>query len=116
MKGDTMIAVTMIGTLSRDPEMRGEGENKVCSMHVIELGRKKAPVAVGVSAFDRLAENCGRYLCKGRHVAVFGRLRRDHWQAEDGEARETLWIEADHVEFLPGGKRADRAAEAVATG
>ena len=69
-----MNTVTLIGTLTKDPEIRnGNGETQVCRMRVAESnGRKNSPLFINVSAFGRQAETCGRYLVKGRQVAVSG--------------------------------------------
>ena len=81
-----MSTVMINGTLTRDPEMRNGGETKVCSMRIVELnGRKKSPLYINVAAFGRQAETCEKYLSKGRHVAVSGRLRLRQWEDDDGE-------------------------------
>jgi single-strand DNA-binding protein len=103
-----MNTVTLIGTLTKDPELReGNGDGKVCAMRIAERsGRKGAALFINVSAFGRQAETCERYLSKGRHVAVAGRLRHREWEADGGERRSEHSIVADRVDFLPGGGRA----------
>ncbi len=102
-----MNSVTLIGTLTKDPEIRnGNGDAKVCSMRVAESnGRKGTPLFINVSAFGRQAETCGKYLAKGRQVAVSGQLRFREWEPEGGGKRSEHTIAADRVDFLPGGKR-----------
>lgn len=101
-----MNTVTLIGTLTKDPEMRSKGESKVCAMRLAESnGRKESPLFVNVSAFGRQAETCKKYLAKGRHVAVAGQLRLREWETDEGERRSEYSIAADRVDFLPGGKR-----------
>jgi single-strand DNA-binding protein len=102
-----MNTVTMIGTLTKDPELRnGSDETKVCSMQVAESnGRKGAPLFINVAAFGRQAETCGEYLSKGRHVAISGRLRFREWEVEGGGKRSEHTIAADRVDFLPSAKR-----------
>ncbi len=102
-----MNSVTIIGTLTGDPEMRN-GESKVCAMRLVEMnGRKDSPFYIDVAAFGRQAETCGKYLKKGRHVAVSGRLRFREWETEEGGKRSQHSIAADKVDFLPGGKRGE---------
>jgi single-strand DNA-binding protein len=102
-----MNSVTLIGTLTKDPEIRnGNGDAKVCSMRLAESnGRKGTPLFINVSAFGRQAETCGKYLAKGRQVAVSGQLRFREWEPEGGGKRSEHTIAADRVDFLPGGKR-----------
>lgn len=99
-----MNTVTLIGNLTKDPEMRNGGETKVCQLRLAESnGRKDSPLYINVSAFGRQAETCKEYLFKGRHVAVCGQLRFREWEAEDGGKRSEHSIVADRVDFLPGG-------------
>jgi single-strand DNA-binding protein len=102
-----MNSVTLIGTLTKDPEIRnGNGDAKVCSMRLAESnGRKGTPLFINVSAFGRQAETCGKYLSKGRQVAISGQLRFREWEPDGGGKRSEHTIAADRVDFLPGGKR-----------
>ncbi len=101
-----MNAVTLIGTLTRDPEMRENGDSKVCSMRLAESnGRKGSPLFINVAAFGRQAETCEKYLSKGRLVAVSGQLRFREWETEENGKRSEHTIAADRVDFLPGGKK-----------
>lgn len=103
-----MNSVTLIGTLTKDPEMRSGGETKVCAMRLAESnGRKDSSLFINVSAFGRQAETCKQYLSKGRQVAVTGQLRFREWETDEGGKRSEHSIAADRVDFLPGGKRRD---------
>ena len=96
-----MNTVTLIGNLTKDPEMHGSGETKVCRLRLAESSGSKdaAPLYIDVAAFGRQAESCKRYLTKGRPVAVSGRLRFREWEAEGGK-RSAHSIAADRVQFL----------------
>jgi single-strand DNA-binding protein len=98
-----MNTVTLIGTLTRDPEVREHSKTKVCDIRVAESGaRKESPMYINVSAFGRQAEVCEQYLVKGRQVAVAGQLRFREWQGEDGAKRSEHTIAADRIDFLSG--------------
>jgi single-strand DNA-binding protein len=101
-----MNTVTLIGTLTKDPEVRnGNGDAKVCSMRLAESnGRKGSSLFINVAAFGRQAETCSKYLSKGRQVAVTGQLRFREWEPDGGAKRSEHTIAADRVDFLPGGK------------
>jgi single-strand DNA-binding protein len=99
-----MNTVTLIGTLTKDPEMRGSAEKPVCQLRLADnSGPGDDPLYVNVAAFGRQAESCNAYLTKGRHVAVAGRLRYREWTSKDGGRRSEHSISADRVDFLPGG-------------
>ena len=97
-----MNTVTMVGTLTRDPEIRKKGDAKVCAMRMVESGRKDAPLFINVSAFGRQAETCQKYLAKGRQIAVAGQLRFREWEEDGGSKRSEHSLAADRIEFLPG--------------
>lgn len=110
-----MNTVTLIGNLTKDPEMRGSGETKVCRMRLADSnGAKDDPVYIDVAAFGREAETCQRYLRKGRAVAVSGRLRFREWEAEGGGKRSAHSIAADRVDFLSSGRRERSEGDAEA--
>lgn len=56
-----------------------------------------------VVVFGKTAENCQKYLSKGRQVYVEGRLQTNEWQDKDGNKRYTTEIVASNVTFLSGG-------------
>ena len=76
-----MNKLTIIGNLTRDPELRttSTGVN-VCSFTVAVNRRQRSQGAEGqpeadffrVSAWRQLGEICQKYLAKGRKVAVVG--------------------------------------------
>lgn len=102
-----MNTVTLIGALTRDPELRKRGESKVCDLRVAEAnGRKESPLFVNVSVFGRQAEICNEYLSKGRQVAITGQLRFREWKNDEGQKRSEHTIAADRIDFLTSsGKR-----------
>lgn len=101
-----MNSISITGRLTADPVKRAAGETEVCDMRVAIQRRKgndgtdRGAVFVDVTAFNGLATTCGRYLAKGRRIAVQGRLELDEWQAEDNSPRRRHKIVAETVEFL----------------
>ena len=102
-----MNKLTIIGNLTRDPELRttSTGVN-VCTFTVAVNRRRSAnsnqPEAdfFRVSAWRQLGENCQRYLAKGRKVAVVGPVSVQSYTGNDGNTRFSLEVQADDVEFL----------------
>ena len=53
-----------------------------------------------VSAWRGLAENCEKYLAKGRKVAVTGSVSVNVYTTQNGVTRASMEVIADDVEFL----------------
>jgi single-strand DNA-binding protein len=96
-----MNSLTMVGALTRDPELKGDGESRVCRLRLVEAnGHPDHPLYVNVSAFGSQGQACAEHLGKGRQVAVVGRLRFREWKRVDGSKRSEHWVAADRVDFL----------------
>lgn len=101
-----MNKLTIIGNLTRAPEMRTTQTGKnVCSFTVAVNRRKSANGQqeadfFRVTAWDKLGEHCSKYLDKGKKVAVVGPVRVSTYNANDGSTRAQLDVTADEVEFL----------------
>ena len=102
-----MNRLTIIGNLTRDPELRTTSTGlNVCSFTVAVNRRRSAnsnqPEAdfFRVTAWRQLGENCQRYLAKGRKVAVVGPVSVQTYTGNDGTQRFSLEVTADDVEFL----------------
>lgn len=95
--------LTIIGNLTRDPDTRTTQTGKnVCSftMAVNRRGRDGETDYFRVSAWDKLADNCQRYLAKGRKAAVTGPVSVSAYDGKDGKAHANLEVTARDVEFL----------------
>ena len=102
-----MNKLTIIGNLTRDPELRTTSTGiNVCTFTVAANRRRSAnngqPEAdfFRVTAWRQLGENCQRYLAKGRKVAVVGPVSVQTYTGNDGTQRFSLEVTADDVEFL----------------
>ena len=69
-----------------------------------------------VVAWRSLAELCGKYLAKGRRVAVVGELQTRSYDAKDGTKRYVTEIIADEVEFLSPRSQQDGGEEGFGSG
>ena len=115
-----MNRLTIIGNLTREPESRITKDGvKVCTFSVAVNRRRAAgqePQAdfFRVTAWRGLAENCEKFLAKGRKVAVVGSVSVSTYQGNDGKTRATLEVNADDVEFLsPKEQPQENTANAV---
>ncbi len=62
-----------------------------------------------IVVFGKQAENCERFLKKGRMVGVQGRIQTGSYTNKDGATVYTTDVVADRVEFLEWGDRAESA-------
>ena len=102
-----MNRVLIIGNLTRDPEMRATQSGvSVCNFTLAVNRRFKNANGetetdyLNVVAWRQLADLCGRYLAKGRKVAVTGSIQTRQYEAKDGTKRTAWDIVAEEVEFL----------------
>lgn len=93
--------VTLIGNLTRDPELRyTPSGSAVCSFGIAtnrywttDTGEKKEDVQFHrIVAWTKLAEICSQLLGKGDKVYVEGRLQIRQWTGADGAPRTTTEI------------------------
>lgn len=104
-----MQKLIIIGNLTRSPESRSVGDKTVCNFTVAVNRRKKADGTqeadfFRVSAWNKLGENCQKYLDKGRKVCVEGTVSAHAYQGNDGTAKASLEVFAQEVEFLTAAK------------
>jgi single-strand DNA-binding protein len=104
--------VILIGNLGQDPEVRyTQGGQAVAELRVAtneawtdKQGQKQERTEWHrVVVWGKSAENCGKYLAKGRSVYVDGRLQTREWNDKEGNKRYTTEIVANDIQFLGGG-------------
>ncbi len=102
-----MNKIFIVGNLTRDPESRSlpNGVN-LCTFTVAVNRRNNEADFFRCTAWRQLAENCQRFLAKGRKVAVRGSVSLNTYTKKDGSVGASLEVNADEVEFL-GGNRSD---------
>ena len=103
--------VELIGRLTRDPETRyTSGQTAVANFTLAidrpprKDGEKEADFP-RVVVFGTQAENCEKYLKKGRLVAIQGRIHTGSYENKNGETVYTTDVVASRVEFLEWGDR-----------
>ena len=109
--------VTISGNLGREPELRSTASGmQVLSFPVCVSTRMKSggewrdkPNWVDVTIFGQRAESLSRYLQKGSHVTVAGRLNQSTWETKDGQKRSKLEVVCEDIDFS-GGKRSEHPA------
>lgn len=95
--------VTVVGNLTRDPELRFTNSGMAVLTLGIAVNYKKANSDeeevsfFDVTAFNGLAENVATSLHKGDRVIADGRLRQSTWETADGDKRSRVEILADDI-------------------
>ena len=104
--------VVLIGRLTRDPEVRYTDAQLAVARFSLAINR--APGRDGqdrgadfpnIVVFGKQAENCERFLQKGRLVGVQGHIQTGSYTNKDGNKVYTTDVVADRVEFLEWGDR-----------
>jgi single-strand DNA-binding protein len=104
--------VILVGHLGADPDLKYTQSNRpVCNLSVAtnEAWKDKAGQKQEKTEWHRVqvwgdqAENCQKFLAKGRMVYIEGRLQTRKWEDKSGAARYTTEVVADRVVFLGGG-------------
>lgn len=113
--------VSIIGNLTRDPELRYTPSGKAVTDINVAVnsgyGDKKETVFLDVTVWDKTAENVCEYLAKGRQVAVTGRLVQDNWEdRETGQKRSKIKLVASTVEFIGKGDSGNSGGGSRASG
>ncbi len=117
-----MNKLTIIGRLTRDPELRSTQDGTSVCGFTVAVNRRTRRDAQNqpeadffrVSAWRQLGENCAKYLAKGRQVAVTGSVSVRTYQSAEGETRASLEVNADDVEFLTPRNEAENSGSYTA--
>jgi single-strand DNA-binding protein len=99
--------VTVVGNITRDPEMRFTANGRSTTNFGIAVNRswrnqqtnewEERTSFFNVVSWGNLADNVGSSLKKGMRVLVTGRLEQRSWETEQGDKRSVVEIVADEV-------------------
>ena len=97
--------VTIVGNLTRDPELRFTAGGKGVASFGVAVGRRyqqngewqEKTSFFNVTAWDTLGENVAASLTKGTRVLVTGRLEQREYETKEGEKRNVVEIVADEI-------------------
>lgn len=100
--------VTLMGNLTRDPELRQTPTGQSVTSFSLALNRsykdasgewQEATDYIDIVCWGPLAERVAQYLSKGRRSLVQGRLQSRSWE-QDGQKRSKVEVLANDVTFL----------------
>lgn len=104
--------VTLIGRLTRDPEVRYTSGSQMAVARFsvaidrpVKSGQDKQTDFPSIVVFGKQAENCERYLSKGKLVGIEGRIQTGSYTNKDGNKVYTTDVVANRVEFLEWGDK-----------
>lgn len=120
--------VTLIGNLTRDPELKNLTGDRVVAQFGLAVNRRwrgsdgeprEEAMFIDIEAWGRIAELASQYLTKGSSCLVQGRLKLDTWEDKDGAKRSRHRIVAEQIQFMdrrgPASPSADEDAAPVGT-
>jgi single-strand DNA-binding protein len=104
--------VVLVGNLGADPEIKqtstGKSVGELRIATSMGSGDKEQTEWHRVVVWEKLADNCAKYLTKGRQVYVQGRIQTRSYEDKEGNKKYVTEIVAHDVKFL-GGKGGDGA-------
>ena len=97
--------VTIVGNLTRDPELRFTAGGKGIASFGVAVNRRwqqngewqEKVSFFNVTAWDTLGENAAASLTKGTRIIVTGRLEQREYETKEGEKRNVVEIVADEI-------------------
>ena len=98
-------SVTVVGNITRDPELRFTTGGRAVASFGIAVNRRyqvnnewqEQTSFFDVVAWAQLGENAAASLNKGARVIVSGRLEQRSWETPDGDKRSKIEIIADEI-------------------
>jgi single-strand DNA-binding protein len=98
-------SVTVVGNLTRDPELRFTAGGKGVASFGLAVNRRyqvngewqEKVSFFNVTAWDTLGENAAASLTKGSRIIVTGRLEQRDYETQAGEKRNVVEIVADEL-------------------
>ena len=103
----TTTTTTVVGNLTRDPEIRYNREGQATTSLSVAVNRRwqnketkeweESVSFLDVVCWRDLAENVALSLTKGARVLVTGRLEQRSWETDEGDRRSKVEIVADEI-------------------
>ena len=107
--------ITIMGRLTRDPELRRTGSGVAVASFTLAVDRdftgkdsgQKEVDFIDCVAWRNTGEFVNTYFSKGRMAVVSGRLQIRSWTDKEGNKRRTAEVIADNVYFGDSNKKED---------
>ena len=105
--------IILMGRLTADPELRHTQNNTPVAGFTVAIdrparkGEEKQADFIDIVAWSSTAEFVCKYFCKGKLIAIDGRLQTRIWEDKQGAKRKSTEVIADSVSFC--GDRGEKA-------
>ena len=99
--------VTLMGRLTRDPELKYSQAGKAYCRFTVAVNRdfnKDEADFINCLAFGKTAETIAEWLGKGRRIALHGRIQTGNYENKNGDKVNTFKVVADRFEFVDSAK------------
>lgn len=114
-----MNKVTLIGRIGKEPETKRFDNGQVTNVSIATTerytkdGEKKEITDWHNLSFNgKLSEIAEKYITKGSHIAIIGKLRTRSWET-NGEKKYITEIIVNEIEFLGGNKNAESESQST---
>lgn len=112
--------VVLIGRMVKEPELRYSQDGSKCFARFTlaidrGLSKEKKEEAeskgqqtadfINIVVWNKQAENCQKFLSKGKNVAIQGRIQTGSYTAQDGTRKYTTDVLAERVQFIDWGDK-----------
>ena len=98
--------VTLIGRLTKDCDVSFSTTGTPIGKFAIAVNGYKDEVSyIDCVMFSKLAESIGKYMTKGKQLAIDGAIKQDRWQDSEGRNRSKINIVVNNVQLLGGDKQ-----------
>ena len=100
-------SVTVVGNVTRDPEIRYTQGGAAKASFSVAVGRRwqnrqtneweEQTSFFNIVCWREMAENVSESIAKGMRVVVTGRLEQRSWETDNGEKRSVVEVVADEI-------------------
>lgn len=117
--------VNLIGRLTNAVDFRySQAQNPYCFFTIaadrglskekkeeLQAMNKQTADFIRIVVYGVMAENCKKYLKKGRNVAIQGSIHTGSYVADDGQRKYTFDIVAEKVQFIDWGDSKEKETD-----
>ncbi len=108
-----------IGNLTQNPATKEVGEYSVTTFGIAindvvykNKEKTKQVTFIDVETWGKQAENCAKYLEKGKRVLIEGKVKMNSWE-KDGKKFNKLFVVADRVTFMSSDSQGEGESQKV---
>ena len=111
--------VSLVGRLTRDPEIKTTNSGSTYARFSIAVDRRGKDAGtdfINIVAFGKTSEFIERYFRKGQRIGIAGRIQTGSYEGKDGKKVYTFDVIAENVEFVESKSASSSATPANADG